>query len=293
MNSQNVRITTDFSGLAIPNLQLLSRVEFRGSDNAPLEPHLHKDCFELCYHFEGRQHYELGGRLYDVHSGDIFVAMPNELHSTGLWTEEKSKFYYILFSCMPDTQNFLGLDDAASDCIRDTLYSIQTRLFRGIPHLKKLMDELLSISTTPSPFCRARTISLLTELFYHLTRLMQEENTRTDTLPEDIRTVIDYMSAHLTESCRSESLASLINLSLPHFQRKLRMSTGFSPYDYLQRLKIAKAQELLADSEMSITDISHFLGYSSSQHFSGVFKQYTGQTPSVFRRQTKECSMEP
>ena len=100
MNSQNVRITTDFSGLAIPNLQLLSRVEFRGSDNAPLEPHLHKDCFELCYHFEGRQHYELGGRLYDVHSGDIFVAMPNELHSTGLWTEEKSKFYYILFSCL-------------------------------------------------------------------------------------------------------------------------------------------------------------------------------------------------
>ena len=293
MNSQNVRITTDFSGLAIPNLQLLSRVEFRGSDNAPLEPHLHKDCFELCYHFEGRQHYELGGRLYDVNSGDIFVAMPNELHSTGLWTEEKSKFYYILFSCMPDTQNFLGLDDAASDCIRDTLYSIQTRLFRGIPHLKKLMDELLSISTTPSPFCRARTISLLTELFYHLTRLMQEENTRTDTLPEDIRTVIDYMSAHLTESCRSESLASLIHLSLPHFQRKFRMSTGFSPYDYLQRLKIAKAQELLADSEMSITDISHFLGYSSSQHFSGVFKQYTGQTPSVFRRQTKECSMEP
>lgn len=60
MNSQNVRITTDFSGLDIPNLHLMSRVEYRGSDNAPLKPHLHKDCFELCYHFEGRQHYELG-----------------------------------------------------------------------------------------------------------------------------------------------------------------------------------------------------------------------------------------
>lgn len=285
MNSQNVRITTDFSGLAIPNLRLLSRVEFRGSDNAPLNPHLHQDCFELCYHFEGCQHYELGGRLYNVQSGDIFIAMPNELHSTGSWTEEKSKFYYIIFSCLPDTQNFLGLDDAASDCIRDTLYAIQTRLFRGIPLLKKLMDELLTISRTPSPFCRARTVSLLTELFYHLTRLIQQENTRTDTLPEDIRTVIDYMGAHLTEACRSETLASLIHLSLPQFQRKFRMSTGFSPYDYLLRLKIAKAQELLADSEMSITDISHFLSFYSSQHFSGVFKQYTGQTPSAFRRQ--------
>ena len=136
MNSQNVRITTDFSGLDIPNLHLMSRVEYRGSDNAPLKPHLQKDCIELCYHFEGRQHYELGGRLYDVHSGDIFIAMPDELHSTGLWTEEKSKFYYLIFSCMPDTRNFLGLDDAASDCIRDRLYSIQTRLFRGIPILK-------------------------------------------------------------------------------------------------------------------------------------------------------------
>ncbi|GAA0283031.1 hypothetical protein GCM10008922_47060 [Faecalicatena contorta] len=287
MNSQNVRITTDFSGLDIPNLHLMSRVEYRGSDNAPLQPHLHKDCFELCYHFEGRQHYELGGRLYDVHSGDIFIAMPNELHSTGLWTEEKSKFYYLIFSCMPDTRNFLGLDDAASDCIRDTLYSIQTRLFRGIPILKKLMDELLSISTTPSPFCRARTVSLLTELFYHLSRLLQTENTGTDTIPEDIRTIIDYMGAHLAESCRSESLAGLIHLSPPQFQRKFRRSTGFSPYDYLQRLRIDKAQELLAGSEMSVTDISHSLGFSSSQHFAGVFKQYTGQTPSAFRRKLR------
>ena len=188
---------------------------------------------------------------------------------------------------MPDTRNFLGLDDAASDCIRDTLYSIQTRLFRGIPILKKLMDELLSISTTPSPFCRARTVSLLTELFYHLSRLLQTENTGTDTIPEDIRTIIDYMGAHLAESCRSEFLAGLIHLSPPQFQRKFRRSTGFSPYDYLQRLRIDKAQELLAGSEMSVTDISHSLGFSSSQHFAGVFKQYTGQTPSAFRRKLR------
>lgn len=94
------------------------------------------------------------------------------------------------------------------------------------PILKKLMDELLSISTTPSPFCRARTVSLLTELFYHLSRLLQTENTGTDTIPEDIRTIIDYMGAHLAESCRSEFLAGLIHLSPPQFQRKFRRSTG-------------------------------------------------------------------
>lgn len=57
--------------------------------------------------------------------------------------------------------------------------------------------------------------------------------------------------------------------------------------NYLLRLRIDKAQELLAGSEMSVTDISHSLGFSSSQHFAGVFKQYTGQTPSAFRRKLR------
>ena len=57
------------------------------------------------------------------------------------------------------------------------------------------MDELLSISTNPSPFCRARTVSLLTEFFYHLSRLLQAENTGTDTIPEDIRKFMDQQPA--------------------------------------------------------------------------------------------------
>ena len=288
MNSRSVRIYTEFAGMAIPHLRHLSRVEYRGSDNPPLEPHRHPDCFELCFHYEGRQHYELGGRLYDVHSGDLFIAMPNELHGTGSWTEEKSKFYFIIFSCMPDTRNFLGLDDDASDCIRDALFSIQTRLFRGTPLLKKLLEDTLAVSRAPSPFRRARTLSLMTEFFYRLTLLLQAEHPQAGAVPEDIQTVIDYMGAHLTEGCRTEALAGLIHLSVPQFQRKFRSCTGFSPYDYAQRMKIVKAQRLLTDSEMSITDISHALGFSSSQHFSSVFKQFAGQTPSAYRRQPNE-----
>jgi len=56
-----------------------------------------------------------------------------------------------------------------------------------------------------------------------------------------------------------------------------------TPNDYLLRLRIRKASELLSDSETSITDIAFRTGFSSSQNFSKVFKKYTGMMPSRYR----------
>ncbi len=279
-----MHITTEFEGMDLPHIRSLSRVEYAGSCNPPIAPHIHRDCFEICCHYEGAQHYELGGKVYEVHSGDIFIAMPGELHSTGAWTEEKSKFYYIIFSCLPDTAHFLGLDSAASDAIRDTLFSIQTRLFHGTPALKKLLEEVLEISKSDSPFRRARTVGLLTEFFYQLTRILGGKVATKEALPDDIREAVRYLETHLEEPYCAADLARRIHLSLPQFQRKFRLSTGFSPHDYALRLKMERARSLLADSPLKVTEISYMLGFSSSQHFSNAFRQYVGQTPTAYRK---------
>ena len=56
-----------------------------------------------------------------------------------------------------------------------------------------------------------------------------------------------------------------------------------TPNDYLQRLRLDRAREWLAEEGRSVTDIAFAAGFSSSQYFSHVFRKYTGLTPSRFR----------
>ncbi len=63
--------------------------------------------------------------------------------------------------------------------------------------------------------------------------------------------------------------------------------TGTTIEKYIVKQKIEKAKELLSYDELSLTEISYQLDYSSVQHLSNQFKKVTGLTPSQFKKQTK------
>jgi len=62
------------------------------------------------------------------------------------------------------------------------------------------------------------------------------------------------------------------------------------PKDYLVRVRVEKAEELLRQNRRSIIDIAHSVGFNSSQYFSTVFRRYTGQTPAEFRQNSRKAS---
>ncbi len=57
---------------------------------------------------------------------------------------------------------------------------------------------------------------------------------------------------------------------------------GKTPTSYLRDIRIEKARMLIDQGQMSLTDIAHFVGYSSSSHFTKVFRNYFGVTPSQY-----------
>ncbi len=62
-----------------------------------------------------------------------------------------------------------------------------------------------------------------------------------------------------------------------------KAQTGLTPNDYLQRLRVEKAQEQLRQTNRSVTEIALATGFSSGQYFSTVFARYTGVSPTDFR----------
>jgi AraC-like DNA-binding protein len=94
----------------------------------------------------------------------------------------------------------------------------------------------------------------------------------------------DYLKQHLAEPIRMPDLIKHIGLGSSRLFQLFKSSTGLTPNDYLLRLRVDKAKELLAHPGQSITDVALESGFSSAQYFSGVFRKYAGQTPRDYRR---------
>jgi len=90
----------------------------------------------------------------------------------------------------------------------------------------------------------------------------------------------EYLKQHLGEPIRMPDLIKHVGLGRSRLFESFKSVTGLTPNDYLLRLRVRKAQELLEHPIQSLTT-----GFSSSQYFSNVFRKYTGQTPRECRRE--------
>ncbi|MFV3131290.1 AraC family transcriptional regulator, partial [Niveispirillum sp. KHB5.9] len=98
------------------------------------------------------------------------------------------------------------------------------------------------------------------------------------------RRVVEYIEARLGEELNLSHLATEVGLTRYHFIRAFRVSLGTTPFRYLNKRRIARAQQLLLDPHLSITEIGLTLGFSSHSHFTETFRKITGTTPSQFRK---------
>ena len=104
-------------------------------------------------------------------------------------------------------------------------------------------------------------------------------------LPQADDCCIGYINANFTEQFSIPQLAKRCSLSESVYRRRFRQLTGQSPVQYISRLKIEKACQLLQSGDITPGQVSEFLNFCSVSYFYRVFKAATGCTPNEYRRQ--------
>jgi two-component system response regulator YesN len=95
----------------------------------------------------------------------------------------------------------------------------------------------------------------------------------------------DYVDAHYAEPDLSlEEVASAVEVSPGYLSRLLRQETGFAFVEYLTRVRIAKAMQLMSDPAVRIYEAAEAVGYDSQHYFSRAFKKVFGCPPAEFRK---------
>jgi AraC-like DNA-binding protein len=97
-------------------------------------------------------------------------------------------------------------------------------------------------------------------------------------------TVRDELLANPASAPPQPLLARRAGMSQFHFVRRWKEAFGVTPHEDLTRLRIARAKRLLADDQVSVTDVCLELGFSSLGSFSTLFAERAGCPPSAWRR---------
>lgn len=111
-----------------------------------------------------------------------------------------------------------------------------------------------------------------------------------DEYDQRIRQVMDYVNRHLDQPLLLESLAGEAGFSPFHFHRIFSAMVGETPADYVNRLRLERAANLLLKSEQPVTEIALACGFSSPAVLARGFKQRFGVTASQYRRDRGQSS---
>ncbi|MCA0756246.1 response regulator [Paenibacillus sp. N4] len=101
--------------------------------------------------------------------------------------------------------------------------------------------------------------------------------------PFDIGDIKTYIDTHYFEDIKISMFAEKYFLSREYLMKLFKQQFGFGIHEYVQKVRMDKAKELLDDPGLKIQDISEMLGYKDKNYFSKAFRNYYSVSPSEYR----------
>jgi DNA-binding GntR family transcriptional regulator len=99
-----------------------------------------------------------------------------------------------------------------------------------------------------------------------------------------LRRVTELAHAKIEDELSIEEMAECAGLSASHFSQMFRQSTGESPHQFLLRLKVERAKEMMRTVDARVLDVAVACGFKTQQHFARVFRRICGTSPTEYRR---------
>ncbi|MDE6037687.1 MAG: DNA-binding response regulator, partial [Duncaniella sp.] len=102
---------------------------------------------------------------------------------------------------------------------------------------------------------------------------------------EMMTTLVAFINEHIEdEGLKIDELAEAVNLGRTVFYGKIKALVGMTPSDFLRRMRMQRAEELIVRSRLNFSEIAFKVGFSDPKYFTKCFKKETGMTPSEYRQ---------
>ncbi|NLD88146.1 MAG: AraC family transcriptional regulator [Clostridiales bacterium] len=261
--------------------------------------HMHK-YMQINYVNRGRARHVVNNTECEVVKGDIFVIPPDVTHKIEPYEDETAEIVEFEFTPTFINQNFDDISKA--DSFLDFAYiepflvdadAVRPRLNLIGPvrdEVEKILAEAEREYIERRSGFSLMVRSLLLKLLVILGREFESyvDSSRSKPLYERHRALIksslDFIEENYNREISIEEVAAEFSLSQSYFSFLFKSITSRTFTEHLNNLRVSKAQELLKTTDNLVLDICYEVGFNNVNHFNRIFKQITGVSPVVYRK---------
>ncbi len=266
-----------------------------------LEQH-YNDGLEVVYLRKGHARWAVEDQILPVQPGDLFFTLPWERHGGverfqwGLHLE----WFILNVGERPGRLQMppgVPYSETRWSMLEDLLLRTPVRCLPVPESFGNLLAEIAGEYEAQTEQASLRLPHLISLFLLDLETLLQgdapQNPPRIPEADKRVRQWIEAVSRHPESTAPLDEMAESCGLKRSRFSALVKSATGDTPINFLNRLRIQKACNLLEHTEESITHIAFECGYESSQYFARMFRSYMNCSPGDYRNGDRGMEMSP
>ncbi len=253
--------------------------------------HSHDFC-ELVIVTRGSAMHMLEGASFPVTAGDVFLLQGRQKHY--FYERKNLDLINIMYDsgkiALPENELRCMPGYCAMFLLEPTYrrqHNFASRLHLGrvpLARVERLVDEMERECEEEQSGKEVALRAKLLELMVFLSRAYTSSDTTEAHALLRVGNVIGALENDFSKDWKLEELLDIAHMSRSNLMRVFRKATGQTPIDYLVRLRIQRAMEMLRNTDLSITEIALEVGFNDSNYFTRQFRRILGESPRSFRQ---------
>ena len=251
------------------NYKVKNRAEVRTS-----RPKGRKD-YQLLYIAAGQGHFFINGQERVVSAGNIIVYLPGQPQEYVYFKDDKTDVYWVHFTGS-DVEKII---DYYNIRLSENIIYIGTS-----PDYQWLFGQIIQEMQLCRPRFEELISLLLRNIFILISRNLIKANRADNSLENEVELAMHYFRENYRSEINVEDYALSRGMSASNFYRVFKQISGSTPLQYILRLRLSNAQNLLENSNLTIAEIASGVGYENPLYFSRLFHKHIGVSPSEYRK---------
>ena len=262
-------------------LLYVSTAKYGGDWHSTLHTHA---CTEIFYVVGGSGKFNIEGKLLPVTTDDMVIVNPNVEHTEVSYN--KRPLEYIVLGV--EGLEYSAGEDADERWFMTNMQNAREALLHA---LREMLREIEYKAVGYELICQDLLEVLILRLMRHAGLQFlptKTEHRKPGRKPsKECAAVRHYIDNHFKENINLDMLSELVHVNKYYMVHSFTKEYGISPINYLISRRIEESKYLLSDTDHSLSQISHMLGFSSPSYFSQSFRRLEGMSPMEFRRSSR------
>jgi AraC-like DNA-binding protein len=255
-------------------VEILWLGENRYQEGASVKEHTHRDFYQIFYVTENYAEFLINGESFLLEENMFIFAHPGIKHGIKPISGENGmkdlEIKFVIFN-------------------NDLVAELQNmpHVYRGNTEFQNLLYQVFNEGMEKDIYYNKTVTYLFSTFLYKLIRQYKNIDNNLEDITfrqKPAAKIKEYLNLHYREDITLDRLAEVIGYTKNYLCRIFRENTGITINEYLSEVRINRAADLLASTDMEISEVSKAAGYTNIFHFIKKFKKIIGIPPGGYRK---------